>query len=131
MADTKPAPVDSAKADNATEAAAHTQSSAERLLSTVSQYANAEFEGTRSEYALLTKLNNAAAGEYGEWTEKLAHANDSALQLQQTYEEVQPALQLIDNLATSVETLLGTAQQLDEFSRELEARLRQATRAKN
>eukprot|EP00730_Choanoeca_flexa_P002097 TRINITY_DN10910_c0_g1_i4.p4 TRINITY_DN10910_c0_g1~~TRINITY_DN10910_c0_g1_i4.p4 ORF type:complete len:114 (+),score=32.11 TRINITY_DN10910_c0_g1_i4:2165-2506(+) len=98
------------------------------MFEKTSKYIEQEVANTCSEYELLQKMNAMAADEYEAMSKQMQTTNETAEELKQSYESLAPFVAHIDDLYTAVSNLHQQAQDLDQYSRALEARLKQAVR---
>eukprot|EP00052_Salpingoeca_macrocollata_P023141 m.202917 g.202917 ORF g.202917 m.202917 type:complete len:127 (+) comp21967_c0_seq4:2803-3183(+) len=100
----------------------------QHMFGKISVFLKADLEANCEEYKLLTRLNELSAEEYQGMSTLLKELNTEMETVNSRYSELQPYLDQIDALDTSVEQLVQTAKSLDDYSRRLEARFKELVR---
>mmetsp|Transcript_836 Transcript_836/g.1377 ORF Transcript_836/g.1377 Transcript_836/m.1377 type:complete len:120 (+) Transcript_836:14-373(+) len=92
------------------------------MLSKVSQYLAGEVDLSVEDYRLLRSMNMAAADKYSEMADYAAGLVAFAEQLQSKSADILPQLEQISVLSDQVIELEAAVQQLDSYSKRLEAK---------
>eukprot|EP00455_Lapot_gusevi_P002736 TRINITY_DN11125_c0_g2_i2.p1 TRINITY_DN11125_c0_g2~~TRINITY_DN11125_c0_g2_i2.p1 ORF type:complete len:123 (-),score=22.11 TRINITY_DN11125_c0_g2_i2:193-561(-) len=77
-----------------------------------------------SEYNLLADLNQTAASRYESMTQKTIQYNQFLEEMMQTYTELQPYLNEIDDLHRNVQNLHVLVNHLDSYTKKLESQFK-------
>lgn len=97
---------------------------AERFLSSATEYAKIELEGTLSELELLQQMNQVTAAKYSEMASTAEGLRAFAQDLHKKKAELEPVFAEIEAMEKAAAELEGIVNQLDDYSRRLEAKAR-------
>ncbi|XP_065185261.1 biogenesis of lysosome-related organelles complex 1 subunit 2-like [Sycon ciliatum] len=98
------------------------------MFEKTTEYLQGELLSTGEEYLLLEKLNKMTTAKYSDMSSLSRDLTGMMDELNEKYRNLQPYLDQIDQLDESVGALEKSAYQLDNYSKKLEAKLRQLDR---
>jgi biogenesis of lysosome-related organelles complex 1 subunit 2 len=116
---------DNEKEENPTIVMTEEQREACRLMfEKVSSYLGGELTASSEDYRLLLQLNQMTIAKYSDMLAMATRLNDSTKQLNEKYGSLQPYLDQVDMIDTSISALEQTAYQLDAYTKQLEQKFK-------
>lgn len=98
------------------------------MFSKIALYINGEVDASVEDYKLLEKMNRVAIEKYDGMYEMAKATGDNLHRLNQKFEDLQPYLDQIEVIESSVSSLEQTAYKLDAYSKRLEERFKRIDR---
>ncbi|PKK66527.1 hypothetical protein RhiirC2_753289, partial [Rhizophagus irregularis] len=99
----------------------------EEMFSKVGEYLKGELLATTEDYKLLETMNKVTRDRYKEMSGMAQNLVVEMAKLQRIYTDFEPYVQQIDEICDQVDFLEKVAIELDDYSKELETRLKKLT----
>ncbi|CAG8558227.1 9998_t:CDS:2 [Funneliformis mosseae] len=96
----------------------------EEMFSKVGEYLKGEILATTEDYKLLETMNKVTRDRYKEMSGMAQNLVVEMSKLQRIYSDFEPYVQQIDEICEQVDFLEKVSVELDEYSKELESRLK-------
>ena len=112
--------------DTAAPAGSPAEAAAAEMMAKLAAYIESEVNVSTEDYNLLAAMNRAAAARYSGMAEHSTSMVAFAERLQSKCKDMLPQLEQIDVLEAQVSQLEGAVEQLDNYSRRLEAKFSSA-----
>ncbi|RIA98555.1 biogenesis of lysosome-related organelles complex-1 subunit 2-domain-containing protein [Glomus cerebriforme] len=100
----------------------------EEMFSKVGEYLKGEILATTEDYKLLETMNKVTRDRYKEMSGMAQNLVVEMAKLQKIYSHFEPYVRQIDEICEQVDFLEKVAIELDEYSKELESRLKKLTK---
>ncbi|GBB85678.1 hypothetical protein RclHR1_12160003 [Rhizophagus clarus] len=100
----------------------------EEMFSKVGEYLKGEVLATTEDYKLLETMNKVTRDRYKEMSGMAQNLVVEMAKLQKIYSDFEPYVQQIDEICDQVDFLEKVALELDEYSKDLESRLKKITK---
>ncbi|KAF9435945.1 biogenesis of lysosome- organelles complex 1 subunit 2 [Entomortierella beljakovae] len=105
----------------------HVARTSQEMFRKIAEYVKAEMLVTGEDYKLLENMNNLTKDRYSELAVVAQELIQEVGKLRTTYSDFEPYLARIDEISQQAETISSIAAELDEYTKSLEARLKQVT----
>ncbi|KAF9354115.1 biogenesis of lysosome- organelles complex 1 subunit 2 [Mortierella sp. NVP85] len=106
----------------------HVTRASQEMFRKIAEYVRSEMLAMGEDYKLLENMNNMTRERYGELAVVAQELMQEVGKLRTTYTDFEPYLARIDEISEQAEVISNIANELDEYTKSLETRLKRITK---